>query len=210
MKLLLETIFNNDLEYITEAKEGQPKVYRIKGVFGQAEVKNGNSRIYRRPLLESRVNEYVAKKVVTGQALGELNHRMSPFIDYERASHIVENMHMNGNDVIGVARILNSECGKTVKVLIDEGIKVGVSTRGLGTVDYQGYVNEDFHLCCVDIVSTPSAPKAILDAIVENKEYIINGDEILEARVEQLKSVSAYKSSSEIRKLLNEFLRGLK
>lgn len=210
MKLLLETIFNEDLEYITEAKEGTSKVYRIKGVFGQAEVKNGNSRIYRKHLLESRVNDYVAKKVVTGQALGELNHRMSPFIDYERASHIVEKMYMSGNDVIGVARILNSECGKTVKVLIDEGIKVGVSTRGLGTVDHQGYVNDDFHLCCVDIVSTPSAPKAILDAIVENKEYIINGDEILEARVDTLKNLSAYKDSSEIRKLLNDFLRGLK
>lgn len=210
MKLLVETRFNEDIEFIEEAREGLPKIFRIKGIFAQAEVKNGNERIYRRDLLESRVNEYIVKKVNTKQALGELNHRMSPFVDFERASHLIESMKMVGNDVIGVAKILDTPCGKIVKSILSEGIKVGVSTRGLGSVDSYGYVNDDFRLCCVDIVSTPSAPKAIVDTIMENTEYIIQGDEILESKIGTLKEKVAYKDSKEIRKLLNEFLRSLK
>lgn len=209
MKLLVETIFNDNIEFVEEARDGAPKIFKIKGIFAQAEVRNGNSRVYRRDLLENRVNDYVTKMVKTRQALGELNHRHSPFVDYERASHLVEELRMSGNDVYGVAKILDTPCGRIVKSILSEGIKVGVSTRGLGTVDSSGYVNDDFLLCCVDIVSTPSAPKAIVDTVMESSEYIIQGDKILEVKVNELKKNVAYKDSGEIRRLLGDFLRSI-
>ena len=173
MKLITEHTEN--VEYIIEAKEGGGKNYVIEGIFAQAEQKNRNGRIYPSSTLENEMKRYNKEFIETKRALGELGHPDGPQINGDRVSHLITEMRREDNDFYGKAKILSTPMGEIVKSLLDEGVKIGVSTRGLGSVkagrDGVMEVQKDFHLSTVDIVTDPSAPNAFVNGIMENVEY---------------------------------------
>ena len=173
MKLITE--HSEDLRYFSEAAENGEKKFIIDGIFMQAEQVNRNRRIYPKKVLESAVNKYVADYVNKGRAVGELNHPDGPTINLDKVSHRITELQWNGNDVVGKALILDTPMGKIVKGLLEGGCKLGVSSRGMGTVasrNGQTFVNDDFVLSTVDIVQDPSAPSAFVNGIMEGVEWI--------------------------------------
>jgi hypothetical protein len=174
MRLIAEYI-EDSVEVITEAKEDGKKNYFIEGIFMQGDIKNRNGRIYPSATLESEMNRYDKEFIQTKRALGELGHPDGPQINGDRVSHLITEMKRDGNDFYGKAKILSTPMGEIVKSLLDEGVKIGVSTRGLGSVkagrDGVMEVQKDFHLSTVDIVTDPSAPNAFVNGIMENVEY---------------------------------------
>lgn len=178
MKLI--TDYNDsDLKYsvLKESngnRRGERHVY-IEGVFMQAEQQNLNGRIYSKEILVNAVSRYIKEQVSTGRAVGELNHPEGPTINLDKVSHRITSLVWRGNDVVGKALILNTPMGKIVKGLVEGGVKLGVSSRGMGTVEQRGgstYVSDDFILSTVDIVQDPSAPSAFVNGIMENKSWI--------------------------------------
>lgn len=173
MKLITE--LNENLEVITEAKEDGTKSHFIEGVFMQGDIKNRNGRTYPSETLEKEMNRYNEEFIKHKRALGELGHPDGPTINGDRVSHLITSMRREGNDFYGKAKILKTPMGEIVKSLLDEGVKIGVSTRGLGSVkqlkDGVMEVQKDFHLATVDIVTDPSAPNAFVNGIMENREY---------------------------------------
>ena len=165
----------DSVEVITEAKEDGKKNYFIEGIFMQGDLKNRNGRIYPSATLENEMNRYNKEFIETKRALGELGHPDGPQINGDRVSHLITEMRREDNDFYGKAKILSTPMGEIVKSLLDEGVKIGVSTRGLGSVKAgRGGVMEvqkDFHLSTVDIVTDPSAPNAFVNGIMENVEY---------------------------------------
>ena len=183
MKLIAE--FNDqNLEVLTEAKEGGGKKYSIEGIFAQSEAQNRNGRIYPRGIMESAVNKYVVDQVAKGRAVGELNHPEGPTINLDKVSHKIESLNFQGNDVVGKATILDTPMGQIVQGLLEGGVQLGVSTRGMGSLKRQGnvnVVNDDFLLNAIDIVQDPSAPGAFVNGIMEGVEWVWNNG-IIEAR----------------------------
>lgn len=173
MKLITE--LNESLEVITESNEETgKKSYFIEGIFMQGDIKNRNGRIYPSETLEKEMSRYQKEFIETKRALGELGHPDGPTINGDRVSHLITGMKREGNDFYGKAKILSTPMGEIVKTLLDEGVKIGVSTRGLGSVREKNGVMEvqnDFHLSTVDIVTDPSAPNAFVNGIMENREY---------------------------------------
>jgi len=172
MKLITE--INESCEVITEAQEGGKKNYFIEGIFMQGDVKNRNGRIYPAGTLEKEMKRYQTEFIEPKRALGELGHPDGPTINGDRVSHLITDMRRDGSDFYGKAKILGTPMGEIVKSLLDEGVKIGVSTRGLGSVREKNGVMEvqnDFHLATVDIVTDPSAPNAFVNGIMENREY---------------------------------------
>lgn len=165
----------DSVEVITEAKEDGKKNYFIEGIFMQGDIKNRNGRIYPSKTLETEMGRYQKEFIETKRALGELGHPDGPQINGDRVSHLITEMRRDGNDFYGKAKILSTPMGEIVKSLLDEGVKIGVSTRGLGSVkagrDGVMEVQKDFHLSTVDIVTDPSAPNAFVNGIMENVEY---------------------------------------
>ena len=172
---LISEYRDDSVEVITEAKEDGKKNYFIEGIFMQGDIKNRNGRIYPSATLESEMNRYQKDFIDTKRALGELGHPDGPQINGDRVSHLITDMRREGNDFYGKAKILSTPMGEIVKSLLDEGVKIGVSTRGLGSVkagrDGVMEVQKDFHLSTVDIVTDPSAPNAFVNGIMENVEY---------------------------------------
>ena len=166
---------DDSVEVITEAKEDGKKNYFIEGIFMQGDIKNRNGRIYPSATLETEMKRYNTEFIETKRALGELGHPDGPQINGDRVSHLITEMRREDNDFYGKAKILSTPMGEIVKSLLDEGVKIGVSTRGLGSVKAgRGGVMEvqkDFHLSTVDIVTDPSAPNAFVNGIMENVEY---------------------------------------
>ena len=161
MKLITEYVENN-LEVIAEQKKNGEKNYFIEGVFMQSNKKNRNGRVYEKATLENAVEKYVTEQVKTGRAVGELNHPEGPTVHLDKVSHKIEDLHWQGSDVIGKASILKTPMGKIVEGLLEGGVKLGVSSRGMGSlVSKNGaqYVGDDFMLSTIDIVQDPSAPK---------------------------------------------------
>jgi len=173
MKLITE--LNENLEVITEAKEDGTKSHFIEGIFMQGDIKNRNGRTYPSETLEKEMKRYDEEFIQHKRALGELGHPDGPTINGDRVSHLITSMRREGNDFYGKAKILSTPMGEIVKSLLDEGVKIGVSTRGLGSVkqlkDGVMEVQKDFHLATVDIVTDPSAPNAFVNGIMENREY---------------------------------------
>tara|TARA_A100001015_G_scaffold317177_1_gene433395 strand:- start:25 stop:699 length:675 start_codon:yes stop_codon:yes gene_type:complete len=171
----LITEYTESCEVITEAKEDGKKNYFIEGIFMQGDIKNRNGRIYPSSTLENEMNRYQSEFIDTKRALGELGHPDGPQINGDRVSHLITEMKRDKNDFYGKAKILSTPMGEIVKSLLDEGVKIGVSTRGLGSVkagrDGVMEVQKDFHLSTVDIVTDPSAPNAFVNGIMENVEY---------------------------------------
>lgn len=208
MYLITETI-DNPLRVLSEEKEGRKNLF-IEGVFMQAEQQNKNGRIYPRDILINEVARYNQAYIKENRALGELGHPDGPTVNLERVSHIITNLKENGNDVVGKAKILGTPYGKIVENLIDSGVKLGVSSRGMGSLKQINGVNmvqEDFMLAAVDIVADPSAPNAFVNGIMEGKQWIWENGILKEKQIEQWRK-DIKKTSS--RKLEEQYLRVFK
>ena len=174
MKLICELTETVDYELIEE--DGKPKKYFIEGIFMQSEKKNKNGRIYPIEVLEKEVNRYVKEYVEPKRAFGELGHPDGPTVNLDRASHMITDLRKEGKNFVGRAKILGTPNGEIVKNLIDEGARLGVSSRGMGTLKPEKkaqVVQNDFYLAtAADIVADPSAPNAFVEGIMEGVEWI--------------------------------------
>ena len=189
VKLFSEAV--EDVEYICEAQENGPKKYSIRGPFMQAEVKNRNGRIYPMPVLAKEVEKYNKNFVQQNRAFGELGHPDGPTVNLERVSHRITSLRPDGQNFIGEAKIMDTPMGKIVKNLMDEECKLGVSSRGMGSLDERGgakYVRDDFYLAtAADIVADPSAPNAFVEGIMEGKEWVWNNGALIESELVEMK-----------------------
>ena len=193
MKLITETI--EDIEVLTEANTKGGKDYKIRGVFMQADIKNRNGRVYPVATLSKEVARYTTEYINKRRAFGELGHPDGPTVNLERVSHMITSLKPEGKNFIGEAKIMDTPYGKIVKNLIDEGAQLGVSSRGMGSIQSTGQgnvVGKDFYLAtAADIVADPSAPDAFVEGIMEGKEWV------WENGVIQSKSIEEYKSEIE-------------
>ena len=174
MKLITEHL-DEPLIYMTEANDKGEKSAIIEGIFMQAEGKNRNGRIYPKAILEKAVDKYVTDQVSKGRAVGELNHPDGPTVNLDKVSHRITELKWDGNNVMGKALILNTPMGQIVKGLMEGGVQLGVSSRGMGSLVRRNGVNmvgEDFILATVDIVQDPSAPEAFVNGIMEGVDWI--------------------------------------
>ena len=191
MKLITEVMDENAIEFITEENNGQKSHY-IKGVFMQAEQKNRNGRIYPKKVLDEQVRKYVNNYVVQNRAFGELGHPDGPVVNLERVSHMIKELNEDGNNWVGKAKIMDTPYGKIVKNLIDEGAKLGVSSRGMGSlknVKGTNIVQDDFYLAtAADIVADPSAPEAFVEGVMEGKEWVWDNGVIREQEIEKIRN----------------------
>jgi len=189
MKLISEAI--ETVEYIREEKENGEKSYKIRGIFMQGDIKNRNGRVYPMEILSKEVINYNRKFVTEKRAYGELGHPDGPTVNLERVSHLVTELYPEGKNIMGEARILDTPMGKIVKTLMDEGTKLGVSSRGMGSLDERDgakYVRSDFYLAAAaDIVADPSAPSAFVQGIMEGKEWVWDHGSLIEAHVAEVK-----------------------
>tara|TARA_B100001113_G_scaffold74132_1_gene57660 strand:- start:1240 stop:1887 length:648 start_codon:yes stop_codon:yes gene_type:complete len=188
MKLISEEI--ESVEVLTEEKDGKKTLY-IQGPFLQAEIVNRNKRCYPLQTMVNEVKRYSESFVEKGRALGELGHPDGPQINLDRVSHKITSLTQEGNNFIGKAQILSTPMGKIASSLIGEGVKLGVSSRGMGSIisrDGVSYVGEDFMLAtAADIVADPSAPDAFVDGVMEGKEWVWEGGVLREHRLEETK-----------------------
>jgi hypothetical protein len=175
MKLISEfTDHQIGYNIITEEKSGKKK-YVIEGVFAQAEQKNRNGRIYPKGIMEKAVGKYNDMQVSKGRAVGELNHPEGPTVNLDKVSHKIEELKFEGNDVMGKATVLETPMGMIVKGLLDGGVQLGVSTRGMGSLQNNGtamVVKDDFMLNAIDIVQDPSAPSAFVNGVMEGVDWV--------------------------------------
>ncbi len=189
VKLFSEAI--EEVEYITEEKEGGGKNYKIRGIFMQADIKNRNGRVYPMEVLDEEVRKYNKNFIEQNRAFGELGHPDGPTVNLERVSHMITSLKPDGKNFIGEAKIMDTPMGKIVKNLMDEGAKLGVSSRGMGSLKQKGganVVSDDFYLAtAADIVADPSAPNAFVEGIMEGKEWVWNNGSLVEAHVADLK-----------------------
>ena len=214
MKLITETIEN--VEVITEGKGADKKLY-IEGVFLQSEIKNRNGRMYPFSVLEKEVNRYNEEYVKTSRALGELGHPDGPTVNLDRVSHRITSLTAEGNNFIGRAQIMNTPMGNIARSLLEDGVKLGVSSRGMGSIDKRedcGVVMDDFMLAtAADIVADPSAPDAFVNGIMEGKEWAWDNGILKETKVAKYQRYmdDATRQNLEERTLrvFNDFLTGL-
>ena len=189
MKLISEHI--EDVEYIKEQKDNGEKTYKIKGVFMQSEVKNRNGRVYPFKVLEKEVKRYNKEYVDENRAFGELGHPDGPTVNLERASHMITSLTPDSKNFIGEAKILKTPMGKIVENLMDAGAKLGVSSRGMGSLEQKNganYVKNDFYLAtAADIVADPSAPNAFVQGIMEGKEWVWDNGALVEEELIRMK-----------------------
>ena len=189
MKLISEFNDKSLQVNITEGKGGQKK-YNIEGIFAQAEGKNRNGRIYPMKVMESAVGKY-SEQVSKGRAVGELNHPEGPTVNLDKVSHKINELRFEGNDVMGKAQILDTPMGNIVKGLLEGGVQLGVSTRGMGSLERRNdamYVKDDFILNAVDIVQDPSAPGAFVNGIMEGVEWVWNNGIIEAQTIERMET----------------------
>ena len=215
MKLISEHI-EQDLGYtITEGKSGEKNVF-IEGVFMQANKKNRNNRIYEKTILQNAVSKYVQEQVSTGRAVGELNHPDGPTINLDKVSHRITELNWESNDVVGKALILDTPMGKIVKGLVEGGVKMGVSSRGMGTVEMKdgvSRVNHDFVLSTVDIVQDPSAPGAFVNGIMEGVDWVWDNGQLTARQIEEYETEIKRASSAQLaeaqKRVFQDFLSKL-
>ena len=213
MRLITEHF--DKLEYITEDKDGKKNTF-IEGIFMQAEKKNRNGRVYPKQILFDAVEKYVIEQVNNGRAVGELDHPEGPQINLDKVSHKITELSFDGDNVVGKAQILNTPMGKIVEGLIEGGVKLGVSSRGMGTVENkQGatYVNDDYLLSTVDIVQDPSAQGAFVNGIMEGVEWIWDNGILKAQQLEKYETEIREASSAELasvqEKVFKDFLSKL-
>ena len=215
MKLITETI--EDIRVITEERGGKKNLY-IEGVFLQAELKNRNGRMYPMQTLEREVGAYNENYIGKGRALGELGHPDSPTINLDRVSHKIVSLRSEGTNFIGKAQILETPMGKIAKSHLESGVTLGVSSRGIGSIEERNGINivkDDFMLStAADIVADPSAPDAFVEGIMEGREWIWNNGMLEEKVINSYKRAINKSSSNSLneRKLqvFESFLRNIK
>ena len=211
MKLISEHL--DDIEFITEDDAEGKKNYRIKGVFMEADIKNRNNRMYPMAVLEKEVKRYNREYIQQKRAFGELGHPDGPTVNLERVSHMITKLYPDGKQFVGEAKIMDTPFGKIVKNLIDEGAKLGVSSRGMGSLEPRRdmhVVKDDFYLAtAADIVADPSAPNAFVEGIMEGKEWIWDNGVVKEVDIAkyraELRKESKRLEEKKI-KLFNEFM----
>lgn len=199
MKLITELVEEN-LNYVTEEKNGKKNTV-IEGIFMQAESKNRNGRVYPREVMESAVNKYVTEQVSKGRAVGELNHPEGPTINLDKVSHRITELNWDGNNVMGKALVLDTPMGQIVKGLVEGGVQLGVSSRGMGSlVNKNGVsvVGSDFMLATVDIVQDPSAPQAFVNGIMEGVEWVWDNGLLKAQDIEKYETEIKKASSSQL------------
>ena len=214
MKLISEEI--QDAEYLVEDVGGK-KNYKIKGVFLQSDIKIRNGRIYPKEIMMKEVNRYQKEFVNKKRAFGELGHPDGPTVNLERVSHMITDLKQEGSNFIGEAKIMNTPYGKIVKGLIDEGAQLGVSSRGMGSLEQRNganYVKNDFMLAtAADIVADPSAPDAFVQGIMESKEWVWDNGRLVERDVEawrkEIRSASTRKLEEKKLEIFENFLKNL-
>jgi len=215
MKLIREEIETAKV-VITEGKNGK-KNHFIEGVFLQGAIKNRNGRMYPVETLEREVYKYNENYITKGRALGELGHPDGPTLNLDRVSHLITSLTREGNNFMGKARILDTPMGNIAKSLLDEGVKLGVSSRGLGSIREENgmkVVADDFMLAtAADIVADPSAPDAFVNGIMEGREWVLAGGAVREQSIEQIKHRidNAHQNQLEEMKLsaFHQFLKNL-
>ena len=216
MKLIREEIETAKVT-ITEGKNGK-KNHFIEGVFLQGEIKNRNGRMYPLATLQREAASYNQKYIEKGRALGELGHPDGPTINLDRVSHLITSLKQEGTNYVGKARLLDTPMGNIAKNLIDEGVKLGVSSRGLGTIrerDGVKVVMDDFMLAtAADIVADPSAPDAFVEGIMEGKEWVWEGNTLRERIASETKNkieslVTQKRLEEHKLSLFNEFINSL-
>ena len=214
MKLISEEIQN--AEYLVEETNGK-KNYKIKGIFLQSDIKNRNGRVYPQEVLHKEVTRYNREFINKNRAFGELGHPAGPVVNLERVSHMITKLHPDGQNFVGEAKIMNTPYGKIVKGLIDEGAQLGVSSRGMGSLQTRGgvnYVGEDFYLAtAADIVADPSAPDAFVEVIMENKEWIWDNGVLVEKNIDawkrEVESAKRHALAEAKAKVFANFLKNL-
>ena len=188
MKLITESI--EDIEVLVEESNGSKNLY-IEGVFLQGDIKNRNGRVYPFSVLEKEVGRYNESYVVTGRALGELGHPDGPTVNLDRVSHKIISLKSEGSNFRGKAQILSTPMGNIARNLLESGVKLGVSSRGMGSIEEKNganYVRDDFMLAtAADIVADPSAPDAFVNGIMEGKEWVWDNGILKESQVAKIK-----------------------
>jgi len=216
MKLIKELIEEENLQFITEEKDGEKRYY-IEGVFMQADVKNKNGRVYGSNMLAEKVEEYSKNFIEKNRAYGELGHPSNPSINLERVSHRIISLRRDGSNFVGKAQVSSTPYGNIVKGLLEDGGKLGVSSRGLGSLMKENgilKVQSDFLIVTpADIVADPSAPDAFVEGIMEGREWVWDNGIIREKTVEDYKEIVEKTSSKELKmmklKLFEDFLSKL-
>ena len=214
MKLITETL--DEVKYLTEESNGVKNLY-IQGPFLVAEAKNRNGRIYEAHIMKREVGRYNEEYVDKNRAFGELGHPDGPSINLDRVSHLITNLTQEGNVWIGKAKILDTPMGKIAKNFLEEGVRLGVSSRGLGSLKERNGINEvqdDFHLATVDIVADPSAPDAFVQGIMESAEWILDNGVWKPIQIEQAQQAIRKASKADLStvklQVFESFLRSIK
>jgi Prohead core protein serine protease len=209
MKLICEV--NESIEILTEEKDGQ-KQYFIEGTFLQGDIKNRNGRVYEFKMLKDKVEQYRKDFVAQKRAFGELGHPEGPTINLERVSHMISELSPDGKNFYGKAKIMDTPYGKIVKNLMDEGAKLGVSSRGVGSIEEKNganYVKDDFRLStAADIVADPSAPEAFVRGVMEGREWIFENGLLVQREIDEIKETIRKTSSRKLEEqMVNAFKR---
>ena len=214
MKLITEQI--EEVKFLTEDNNGK-KTHYIQGVFLQGEIKNRNGRVYPIDILEREVGRYTTENISKNRALGELGHPEGPTVNLDRASHKIESLVREGNNYIGKAKLLDTPMGQIAKSLLDEGVSLGVSSRGVGSLREMGganYVRDDYQLAtAADIVADPSAPDAFVEGIMEGKELVWDNGLLKEQEISSIKkgidAATLYNLQERKVSAFEQFLKGL-
>ncbi len=218
LRLLVETPVLDQFEYILEEKNTKgPSVLKIRGVYMESETVNKNQRVYDQMDMKREIDRYIEEMVKSKRALGELNHPASAEVDLERACHMVTDLHWEGKSVVGESTVLSTPTGQIVRSLINDGVKVGMSSRALGQLSEQGNgvnrVNE-MRLIAVDCVADPSCPKAFVNGILESKQFIVTQDgkfeEIYDSFESKLKNLPKHNVQAYLKEQVLGFLNFLK
>lgn len=215
MKLFCD--INEEIQVLTEENEPGKKSYFIEGIFLMCDQKNRNGRVYTFEMMNKKVNEYNNAFVKQKRAFGELGHPEGPTINLERVSHMITDLYSDKKNFIGRAKIMDTPYGKIVKNLIDEGAKLGVSSRGIGSLEEKNgvnYVKDDYQLAtAADIVADPSAPEAFVRGIMEGKEWVYESGRLVEKDIEEIKKSIKTASSRKLEeakiKAFEKFLRNI-
>lgn len=215
MKLISE-YNHNDVSCIVEKTEDGKKKYVIEGVFAQTNKKNRNGRIYPKAIVEAAVDKYVKEQVKQKRSVGELNHPEGPTVNLDKVSHLITDLHFEGDDVVGKATILPTPMGKIVEGLLEGEVQLGVSTRGMGSLEQQNgamVVKNDYVLNTVDIVQDPSAPGAFVNGIMEGVEWIWDNGILRAQQLEkyetEISNASAKNLASVQERVFKDFLSKL-
>jgi len=212
MKLISEFNDYSVSPIIVEENEKGQKEYFIEGIFMQSEIKNRNGRVYPKEVMQKEVKRYVKEFVEKDRAFGELGHPDGPTINLDKVSHLITKLEEDGNNYVGRAKILSTPNGQIVRNLIDDGAKLGVSSRGLGSLEQKGgsqYVKDDFQLATAgDIVADPSAPEAFVNGIMEGTEWVYENGLLTARQVDEMQTEIRNAKSNKLEEVkLNQWKR---